>query len=539
MIKLLKKYHLKFTPVLVASTFASSFSWILLRYWLGSIFEAKRAFEMSIVFLVVFILSYLITNYIRLFCFEKGITFFKKELLRSSVRNYMYSDYKQYNSLNQKSFMTVYEKDIENIAAFLQRWHTVFIPSLLIYVLCLVYLATVHALLLAVSVICAGITWLMTHISLRSISDRTKVLQREWDKLYSEENSTLSALELIKTNNMEAIYTTSHLQQIKQLHKRQKSISGIEMGSNSISLFGSFVTMLTMIISAGVLFAQGFIHMGSVVTITTVLTALVDPIMLFDGTISALNKALESDSRIEKMTKLHYGVDVNEAVVPKAILSFGEMTHLRIQNVDFRYSEHVVLHHFSADFIPGQINLICGENGAGKSTLLKLIAGVYASDNGNICINDIDIQYFNSSLRKRLIAVYSQNMPVFPATILDNLSDEFRKSNYDEMVHLMKIVGIHDEIMAMPDQYQTILTEQGAPLSSGQVQRLNIAKALLRMTPIVILDEPFSSHNPQKSGSLVRYLEEQSFYRTIIIITHHPDILKDTRVILVNSAEEQ
>jgi ATP-binding cassette subfamily B protein len=167
---------------------------------------------------------------------------------------------------------------------------------------------------------------------------------------------------------------------------------------------------------------------------------------------------------------------------------------IEYRNVSFEYDDkNVVLKNLNITIMPGEKVGIVGPSGAGKSTFIKALLKYFPLSGGDILMDDIPISGISQESVCQHIALIPQDIPFFHRSILDNIRMVNPQASTDQIQHVCRKAHIHDDIMAMPDQYHTILGERGMKLSGGQRQRLAIARALLKQAPIMILDEATSS----------------------------------------------
>lgn len=209
---------------------------------------------------------------------------------------------------------------------------------------------------------------------------------------------------------------------------------------------------------------------------------------------------------------------------------------IEYRNVYFGYDhENMVLKNLSITIMPGEKIGIVGPSGAGKSTFIKSLLKYFPVSKGNIFIDDIPISGIRQESICEHIALIPQDIPFFHRSILENIRIVNPNSSTEEIESACKKAYIHNEIMAMPNQYNTIVGERGVRLSGGQRQRLAMARALLKRAPILILDEATSAlDSPTErliQDSLNAIIRETS--ATTLMIAHRLSTLsKMDRVIV-------
>ena len=179
----------------------------------------------------------------------------------------------------------------------------------------------------------------------------------------------------------------------------------------------------------------------------------------------------------------------------------------------------------------GKTTAFVGESGSGKSTLIKLLCRFYEPQLGNLTYGNIDIKRFSLHDWRKHIAFVSQDTFLFDGTIFENiLYGSFSKTE-DEVMKASKIAGLHEFVMQLPDKYNTAVGQRGLLLSGGQKQRISIARAVLKDSPILILDEATSAVDNETELAIQRALNDISKSKTTIIIAHrlsttrHADII--------------
>ncbi len=175
----------------------------------------------------------------------------------------------------------------------------------------------------------------------------------------------------------------------------------------------------------------------------------------------------------------------------------------------------------------GSITAIVGSTGTGKSTLMSLLLRLYDPDSGDIFINDTNIKTVGLSDLRSNIAIALQQNVLFATTIAENISYATRKASRADIESAARIACADTFIKAMPNGYDTELGERGGKLSTGQRQRLSIARAILRNTPILILDEPTASLDAQTEHQVLENLVEWGTDRVVFLITHRLSTIRN------------
>ena len=209
----------------------------------------------------------------------------------------------------------------------------------------------------------------------------------------------------------------------------------------------------------------------------------------------------------------------------------GEIT---IDHVSFSYGEGIpVLKDVSFDCKPGQMLALVGPTGVGKTTLTQLISRFYEPSSGHILIDGHNIRDVSIESLRRNISPVLQDTFLFNGTIAENIGYAVPDASMDEIEAAAKAANIHEDILAMPEGYNTQVGERGLRLSGGQKQRVAIARAILRKSPIIILDEATASVDVETEQQIQKAINGISGSRTIIAIAHRLSTIRNADQILV------
>ncbi|MFM8425824.1 MAG: ATP-binding cassette domain-containing protein, partial [Chloroflexota bacterium] len=214
----------------------------------------------------------------------------------------------------------------------------------------------------------------------------------------------------------------------------------------------------------------------------------------------------------------------------KAELARPSTFDLRLENVTFTYPNETIpaLQNINLKIDKGQHIALVGKTGAGKSTLVQLLLGFIQPTEGNISLHSSLITH-----PQYLIAWVPQKPHLFHTTIAENIRLGKADTTHEEIIQAAKAARLQDFIESLPEKYETIVGESGARLSSGQAQRLALARAFLKDAPILILDEPTSALDPETESLLEESTRELMQGRTVITIAHRLNTIFQADQIIV------
>ncbi|MTD27094.1 SmdA family multidrug ABC transporter permease/ATP-binding protein [Erwinia sorbitola] len=208
---------------------------------------------------------------------------------------------------------------------------------------------------------------------------------------------------------------------------------------------------------------------------------------------------------------------------------------LQIAVREFRYpgAQQPALHNVHVEIKPGQMLGLCGPTGAGKSTLLSLLQRHFDIDQGEICYHGIPLPQLHLDGWRSRLAVVSQTPFLFSDSVASNIALGRPDATQSEIEQAAKLAFVHDDILRLPDGYQTEVGERGVMLSGGQKQRISIARALLLNAEILVLDDALSAVDGRTEHQILHNLRSWGEGRTVVISAHRLSALTEANEILV------
>ena len=211
---------------------------------------------------------------------------------------------------------------------------------------------------------------------------------------------------------------------------------------------------------------------------------------------------------------------------------------LEIKNVSVGYRDKKILEGINLSVQAGEFLLICGKSGSGKSTLVKLLMHYYDVNDGEILIGNKPITNLDLENLMENISYVSQDNFLFDMSIKDNILVGNPKATEEEFLEACKAANIHDVVLNFDDGYDTQVGVGGNKLSGGEMQRICIARAIIKNAPIVILDEATSFTDPENEYYINEALDKLCTGKTVIVIAHKLSKIVDMdKVILVDDGK--
>jgi len=247
-----------------------------------------------------------------------------------------------------------------------------------------------------------------------------------------------------------------------------------------------------------------------------------------------INQGISAASRIlpivDTVNSIQDKIDAKQLKVGESKISF--------ENIFFKYeaNEENVLKDVSLEFEGGKMTALVGHSGSGKSTILNLIPRFYQAQAGDIKIDNQSIYKVKIESLRKNISLVSQETTLFDDTIKNNIKYANENATYEEVLEVAKLSNSDEFIEKLPNKYETIIGENGVRLSGGEKQRISIARAMIKKSSIILLDEATSSLDTETESKIQEALNTLTKNKTTIVIAHRlSTVLNSNNIYLINS----
>ena len=251
----------------------------------------------------------------------------------------------------------------------------------------------------------------------------------------------------------------------------------------------------------------------------------------------AIGQGLAAAKRILPIVDMEVQINSNEN---SKSLNFKD-GNILFNNINFSYKsnfENKVLKDISAEFLGGKMTALVGHSGSGKSTLLNMIPRIYSPNEGNIQIDEQDISKINLNSLRKEISIVDQNVTLFDDTVLNNIKYANPDASLEEIYEAADNAMCKDFIENLDNKYETRIGENGVKLSGGEKQRLSIARAFLKKSKIILLDEATSSLDSETEEKIQSALNKLILNKTTIVIAHRlSTILNSDKIYVVDQGK--
>ncbi len=483
-------------------------------------------FQYSILFFVLIGLSIIIGYVMKIKFLDLGqkiILDIKRKILKC------FSGYtlEFFNRNKTGDIISILENDVKNVQSLYSYILNDFLSNIIIFIgvaFILIYLDW------KLAVITIGFTFILTLIQRKfgkNIRDYSKNLSFLRGSFQSFEQDFFSNYYYIKNiNGLEQLEKKFYIEQ-NNIFQEERKVAKSRALSRQFSTLLQSICVIISLLYGGYNVMLGIYSIGTLFSLIIYVQKLQSPIVsLFDLYI----ETKRTQASIDRVNSLLCCDDY--------ILNFGnlklpnEKIDIKISNVYFSYDNHIVLKEFTETITNNSHVGIIGTNGIGKTTLIKLIMRNFNTYEGEILINDINVQAFNDRDFRQNIIALDQKTVIFSATVRENVS-LFNKDITDkQIINALKTVNIYDEIKAMPLGINTLLGKNGIILSGGQSQKINLARLFVLDPHVIILDEPTSALDLMSEKLFYKNLFNIFYNKSIIVITHRNEALKYCRRII-------
>ncbi len=374
-----------------------------------------------------------------------------------------------------------------------------------------------HWQLTLLALVIIPLFWWRTTTLSRRIKDASRKQRQREGAMAATAAESIGAIKVIKALSLERFFADAFSSQnqkdFKEAVKGKRLMASLE---RSVDVFIAIGTALVLWYGVR-LVLRGALTPGDLLVFLTYLKSAFKPVKDFAKYTGRLSKAAASGERIldllNRVPEVRDRPDAEPAPRFHGAVCF--------EHVSFEYEPgQPMLKDIDFEVSPGQRVVLVGPSGNGKSTLMNLLLRLYDPSQGRITIDGHDIRACTLESLRAQLGVVLQDSLLFAASVRDNIAYGAPGATNAQIEAVARLANAHEFIVALPQGYDTILSERGATLSGGQRQRLAIARAAIRQAPILILDEPTVGLDEQNERAVIEALRRLAAHRTTFLVTH-------------------
>ncbi|WP_297680332.1 ABC transporter transmembrane domain-containing protein [uncultured Candidatus Pelagibacter sp.] len=461
----------------------------------------------------------------------------KKNLQTDMLTSFIKADTEIIESNHSGKYISNLNFDVDQITKMLaDAFLSIFKDSLtLIGLLCVMFFQNWKLSLIAIIMIpLASITAKIVGKRMSKISTQAQEKSGDLNRYLIDLFKNHKIIKIFQRENFENMRSEKFVNDLKE---KSAKISAVYIRSTPVMEILTGIMIAILIFYSGKLIISGELAINNFFSFLAAMMLAYQPVKTLTKVNVAIEQGLAAANRILPIIDINNEINLNEDK-DKFNISEGNII---FENVDFTYKsnpENKVLQNVNANFTGGKMTALVGHSGSGKSTLLNMIPRIYAPTDGIIHLDDQDISKFNLASLRNQISIVDQNTTLFDDTVLNNIKYARPEATNEEVYKAAEQSMCSEFINNLENKYQTMIGENGVKLSGGEKQRLSIARAFLKKSKIILLDEATSSLDSETEDKIQQALGQLTLNKTTIVIAHRlSTILNSDKIYVVDNGK--
>ena len=324
---------------------------------------------------------------------------------------------------------------------------------------------------------------------------------------------------------------------VNDLKEKSAKIAAVYIRSTPIMEILTGIMIAALIFYSGKLIISGELAINNFFSFLAAMMLAYQPVKTLTKVNVAISQGFSAAERILPIIDIENEINLNEQGEKLTI----EEGNIVLDNINFSYKsnpENKVLQNISVKFTGGKMTALVGHSGSGKSTLLNMIPRIYLPTSGNIYFDNQDISKVNLMSLRNQISIVDQNTTLFDDTVFNNIKYARPDANKEDILEAAKLSMCDEFINNLENGFETMIGENGVKLSGGEKQRLSIARAFLKNSRIILLDEATSSLDSDTEEKIQKALDKLTINKTTIVIAHRlSTILNSDNIYVVDNGK--
>ena len=450
------------------------------------------------------------------------------------LKNDIYNHYQSlcplfYKTNRTGDLMSRITEDVSKVRMYVGPAIMYSINTVTLFIIVIVFMFSISPSLTIYSLLPLPILSFTIYTLSKKIHSKSTFVQEKLAKLSTFSQEVFSGIKIIKTFNMQEIVTENFDDLSKSSKKSSISLSKVQALFFPLMILLIGISNIIVIYVGGNQYIDGKIEIGVIAEFIIYITMLTWPVAVVGWVTSIIQQAEASQKRINAFLKTepsikNYGKSSN-----------SESSKITFKNVSFKYpkTKSYALEGINFTIDSGKTLGIIGKTGSGKTSILELITRSYDVSSGKIYLGNKELSSYNLKSLSSFISYIPQNPFLFSDTIQENIKFGNFKANKKQVIKVAKNSSIHSDISSFKDKYETLLGERGVNLSGGQIQRVTIARALLKKSKILLLDDCLSSVDAKTERIILREIRKTKIDETVIIVSHKISSIMHADLIIV------
>ena len=476
----------------------------------------------------------------------KGITWYARDYFMGYIGQKVVNDIRDqlYTHIQKLSFsyftktstgviMSRIVNDVNLVQGALTRVPSSLVQGIFTMVALTIYIVYLNWRLAAISFMVLPFAGFALSKFSRRFRKTSTQMQEQVGDLTSHLHETLSGIRIVKAFGMEEYESRRFASRNKQLfNSLMRSIKTSALSHPVMEVISMAGTSLVILYGLYAIIVNKSMTPGDFFSFTVALVFFYRPLKELNGINNIVQDGIAAAKRIFEV--LDTQPEIRNST--SATQLQRDFKSIILQDVSFRYEDHLVLKNIDLAVNTGETVAIVGKSGGGKTTLVNLIPRFYDVSGGAILIDGLDIREATIESLRSCTAIVTQQTILFNDTVRNNIAYGDTVKSFGDIENAARAASAHDFISALPRGYDTVIGESGIKLSGGQRQRIAIARAILKDAPILILDEATSSLDTESEREVQNALDTLMKGRTSFVIAHRlSTIMNADRIIVLKS----
>ena len=461
----------------------------------------------------------------------------KKVLQTDMLKSFIKADTEIIESKHSGKYISNLNFDVDQITRMLaEAYLSIFKDGLtLIGLLCVMFIQNWKLSLIAIIMIP------LASITAKILGKRMSKISTQAQEKSGDLNRYL--IDLFKNHKIIKIFQRENFEEnrseifVNNLKEKSAKISAVYIRSAPIMEILTGIMIAILIFYSGKLIMSGELAINNFFSFLAAMMLAYQPVKTLTKVNVAISQGFAAAKRILPIIDIDNEINLNENR-EKLNVSKGDIT---FENINFSYKSNQsnkVLQNITTKFTGGKMTALVGHSGSGKSTLLNMIPRIYIPTSGTISLDNQDISEFNLASLRSQISIVDQNTTLFDDTVLNNIKYAKPEASNQEVYEAAEQSMCLDFINNLSDNFETMIGENGVKLSGGEKQRLSIARAFLKKSKIILLDEATSSLDSETEEKIQKALSRLTVNKTTIVIAHRlSTILNSDKIYVIDKGK--
>lgn len=452
------------------------------------------------------------------------------------LRNQLYDHIQQldrafYTRNSTGDIITRATSDIEQIRRYVGPAIMYLTRALFIVVTALVVMFVISPRLTLFAIIPMPFLAISVFFVARLVHQRSDLLQKQYSRLTTLVQESLSGMRVVKAYVREDHEAELFREESDAYRSRMLDLAVVDAAFRPVFILLIGMSTIIVVWVGGRLAMEGLITIGNIAEYIIYVALMTWPVAAMGFVITMIQRASASMARLQEIMDARPGI-ADDARTDESIERVGGS--IRFDNVSFGYGDgEDVLEEISFSLDEGQMLAIVGRTGSGKSTLISMIPRLLDPRSGTVYVGGKDVTTVPIDVLRAAVGFVPQDVFLFNDSIANNISFGSFNVEDQEIEEAARQAVLYDNILELPDQFETLVGERGVTVSGGQKQRTSIARAIVREPEILVFDDALSAVDTDTERRILNNLKKHQGERTVVIVSHRISAVQDADLILV------